>query len=91
MKQAKKLKTLLLIKSLPLLPLLPLLLLLQVARSASYAPGLEVKVAQVVSRQTLEVTGMGEPTRATQVRLVGIDAPVCSSSLGKAAKRAVRR
>jgi len=36
---------------------------------------LEVE-AQVVSGQTLEVTGIGEqPTRATRVRLVGIDAP----------------
>jgi len=43
-------------------------------------------VARVVSGQTLEVTGIGEqPTRATQVRLVGIDAPVCSST-GKSSK-----
>lgn len=37
---------------------------------------MQVKVAQVVSGQTLEVLGMGDqPNLITQVRLLGIDAP----------------
>ncbi len=37
---------------------------------------IQVKVAQVVSGQTLEVLGMGDqPNLITQVRLLGIDAP----------------
>ena len=73
-------------KSLPLLPLLPLLL--QGCQSATTPQGLKVKVAQVVSGQTLEVTGIGEqPARATRVRLVGIDAPdLQQQPWGKAAK-----
>ena len=56
--------------------LLLLLLLLQGCQSATTPQGLEVKVTQVVSGQTLEVTGTGEqPAKATRVRLVGIDAP----------------
>ncbi len=61
-------------KSLPLLPLLPLLL--QSCQSATTPQGLEVKVARVVSGQTLEVIDKGEQSaRAMRVRLAGMDAP----------------
>ena len=52
-----------------------LLLLIQGCQSATTPQGLEVKVAHVVSGQTLEVTGIGKPTEATRVRLIGIEAP----------------
>lgn len=45
-------------------------------KTTEESPQLVVKVAQVVSGQTLEVVGMGEqPNLITQVRLIGMDAP----------------
>ncbi|ARV60473.1 nuclease [Nostocales cyanobacterium HT-58-2] len=58
-----------------------LCLLLLVACQAQKKPEestqqVQVKVAQVVSGQTLEVVGLGEqPSLISQVRLLGIDAP----------------
>lgn len=73
---------------LPLLPLLLLPLLLQGCQPATKPQGLEVKVARVVSGQTLEVTGIDEqPAQATRVRLLGIDAPdLRQQPWGRAAK-----
>lgn len=74
-------------KFLRLLPLLPLLL--QGCQSKTTPQGLQVNVVQVVSGQTLEVTGIGEqPAKATRVRLQGIDAPdLQQQPWGRAAKK----
>lgn len=51
-------------------------LLLVGCQSATKPQGVEIKVARVVSGQSLEVTGIGEkPQLISRVRLVGIDAP----------------
>ena len=69
-----------------LLPSLLLPLLLQGCQSVTKPQGIEVKVARVVSGQTLEVTGIGDQ-QATRVRLVGIDAPdLQQQPWGRAAK-----
>lgn len=58
------------------LSILYCLLLLTSCQAAKPGKGLEVKVARVVSGQTLEVTGIGDqPALISQVRLIGIDAP----------------
>ena len=61
-----------------------LLFLIQGCQSVSMPPGLQVNVVQVVSGQTLEVTGAGE----TRVRLIGIEAPdLQQQPWGQAAKQ----
>lgn len=51
--------------------------------------GLEVKVARVVSGQTLEVTGIDE-SKMSRVRLIGIDAPdLQQQPWGQAAKESL--
>jgi micrococcal nuclease len=58
--------------------LLCLILLIgcQPQKKVEQSPQVQVKVAQVVSGQTLEVIGLGkEPNLIAQVRLLGIDAP----------------
>lgn len=74
------------VKTLLLLPLL-----IQGCQSATTPQGLEVKVAIVVSGQTLEVIGIGEqPTQATRVRLIGIDAPDLQQPWGQVARERLK-
>jgi micrococcal nuclease len=72
-----------------LLLLLMLSLWIQGCQSPTVPPGMQVKVAQVLSGQTLEVTSTNEPPEMiSRVRLVGIDAPDSQQQpWGQAAKQ----
>jgi micrococcal nuclease len=73
--------------------LLCCILLLVGCQSATTPQGVEVKVAQVVSGQSLEVTGIGEKSQLiSRVRLVGIDAPdLQQQPWGQAAKEQLEK